>query len=528
MEEALTINRISSQRQDEGYSLPQQAKMNRDKAESDGRKIIKEFNIIESAKASEKRDDFNQMVQYLKSHPSIRYVYIEKPDRLTRNLKDATLAYELVYEYGITFIFTRDSFILNKDSNSHAKFQFDIKAVLAKNYIDNLSDEVKKGQRGMLEEGKWPGGSSPTGYKKENKLLVPDEPRAIFVIKTFELYASGTHSLKSLKKEMDKRGFSSQNRKLLTKSNYYNILINPIYYGMMRWNGRFYQGTHQPLIDKMLFDKVQDMLARTKNGELIPVYAKHDLTYRGVLQCGECGCKITAEEKTKTNKGNGKIHHWTYYHCTHYKPCLQKGCVREEEIDSQIIALLKNISLGTHTTEWLKKRLKESHQDEIDFRNHQLTALNTQLNQVLGRLDKVYDDKLDGVIDELTYHRKREQFLAERSDIETQIKRDMVSDDKYVDFGCLVLDVANRASEIYQVRKSDEKRYLLSFVFSNLFLQDKAIKFRFKTIFETVLQYQETRNVLPLIDIFRKEEMQIDISLTNIKTIYETFNIALY
>ena len=90
MEEAITVNRISSQRQDEGYSLPQQAKLNREMLEKDGKKLFKEFNIIESAKASEKRDDFNEMVQFIKTHRNINYVYIEKPDRLTRNLKDAT------------------------------------------------------------------------------------------------------------------------------------------------------------------------------------------------------------------------------------------------------------------------------------------------------------------------------------------------------------------------------------------------------------------------------------------------------
>ena len=342
---------------------------------------------------------------------------------------------------------------LIKKVNPHAKFQFDIKTVLAKNYIDNLSDEVKKGQRGMLEEGRWPGGSSPTGYIKVDKLLVPDELRAPFVIKSFELYASGAHSLKSLKREMDKQGFRSQNGKPLTKSNFYNILINPIYYGTMKWNNHLYEGKHSPLISKMLFDKVQEMLARTKNGEIIPVYARHDLTYRGSLQCGECGSKITGEEKTKTNKGNGKVHHWTYYRCTHYKPCSQKGCIREEKIDEEIVKLLKTIKLGSNTTEWLKKKLKESHSEEIQFREQQLRNLNNTLIQVRSRIDKIYDDKLDNVIDEETYHRKREQFLTEKADIETQINRHSLADDKYIDFGNLILDVANRASEIYEVQK---------------------------------------------------------------------------
>ena len=500
MEDSITANRISSQRQDEGYSLPQQAKLNREAVEKDGRNLVKEFNIIESAKSSEKRDDFYEMVGYIKRHPNIKFVYIEKPDRLTRNLKDATLAYDLVYNYDITFVFTRDNFVLNKNSNSHAKFQFDIKAVLAKNYIDNLSDEVKKGQRGMLEEGKWPGGASPTGYKKIDKLLVPDEPRATFVVKAFQLYASGGYSLKTLKKALDKEGFRSLQNKPLTRSNYHNILINPIYYGTMKWSDHLYEGKHQPLIDKQLFDRVQEMLRRTKNGEVIPVYAKHDLTYKGLLQCKECGCQITGEEKSKTNKGNGKVHHWVYYRCTHFKPCTQKGCTREEVIDQQIVDLLGRLSLGTNTTQWLKDKLKESHQDEVKFREDSLRSLNNTFGQVRNRLDKIYDDKLDGLIDEETYHRKREELLTQQADLTNQIKLHTVADEKYVDFGGLILDVANRASEIYQVRKPDQKRYLCNFVFSNLFLMDKKLQFSFNTIFQAVLNYQETKDVLPRVD----------------------------
>lgn len=497
IEECIVINRISSQRQDEGYSLPQQSKLNREIAERDNRRVTKEFNIIESAKASDKRDDFYEAVDYIKKHHNIKFIYIEKTDRLTRNLKDTVLAYDLVNNYDISFVFTRDNFVLNKQSNSHAKFQFDIKAVLAKNYIDNLSDEVKKGQRGMLEEGKWPGGASPTGYKKIDKLLMPDIPRDSYVVKAYELYASGSYSLSSLKKRLDEEGFRSQNNKPLTKSNYFIVLTNPIYYGMMRWNNQLYPGIHQTLIDKQLFDRVQGMLRRTKNGELIPVYAKHNVTYRGLLNCGECGCKITADEKFKTNKGNGFVHHWIYYHCTRFKPCAQRGAVREEKIEGDVISLLSGLNLGPNTVEWLKDKLKEDHQDEIQFRNNALNSLRQSHDRINKRLDEIYDDKLDGVIDQATYFRKRQEFLSEREDIEKQIKSHGKADDIYKDFGCLVLDVAQRAGKIYGVRKPEEKQYLANFVFSNLSLMDKNLQFSFQLIFQAIKKYQKDKNELP-------------------------------
>ena len=476
--------------------MPQQAKLNRDCATNDGRKIAHEFFIIESARQSDKRDDFYQAVDYLKKNPNIKFVYIEKTDRLTRNLKDTVLAYDLVNNFDISFVFTRDNFVLNKASNSHAKFQFDIKAVLAKNYVDNLSDEVKKGQRGMLEDGGWPGGTTPTGYLKMNKRLVPKEPHATFVRRAFELYATGAFSLLSLKKKLEIEGFRSYKDRLLTVGNFHIILKNPIYYGMNRWNKQLYLGNHEPLISKGLFDQVQAMLQRSKNGKVMPVYAKHDFTYRGSLSCGECGGKITAEEKKKVNKGNGREHRWVYYHCTHYKKCSQKGMVREEIIEDQILMVLRTLTLGPHTTEWLKNKLKESHQEEMAFNVDAIKELNERHLRIKGKLNRLYDDRLDGYIDETTYLEKRDPLLKEQEETMESLKRHNSADKSYTDFGCLILDVANKAAEIFKVRESEEKRYLLNLVFSNLSLKDKKVEFSLSEVFQAVVNYQKDKSWL--------------------------------
>ncbi len=511
-EDAISINRISSKQQDEGYSLPQQAKLNREIATKDGRTIGKEFNIVESAKASEKRDEFNEVIEYLKKHQHVKYAYIEKPDRLTRNLKDIVLTYDLVNNYDKVFIFSRDNFVLSKDSNSHAKFQFDIKAILAKNYIDNLSDEVKKGQRGMLEEGKWPGGSTPTGYKKVNKVLVPDDVTAPFVQKAFQLYASGKYSLKTLKKKMDDEGFKSYNGKPLTKSNYHRIFNNPIYYGMIPWNSKLYPGSFPPLIEESLYHQVQAMLRRTKNGEIIPVYGKHIFTYQRVMRCGECGCQITGERRTKTNKGNGKVHEWIYYHCTHFKECSQKGVVREDSIQNQITELFESLLMDDETTEMLKEKLRESHFHHVQFREKALSDINNRLLQIRNNLDEIYDDKLKGFIDGDTFIRKRKEFLKEQDNLHEQINQHKVADKKYVDFGCLILDVALLASKIYEVRNQDEKRYLLNFAFSNLSLRDRTVQNSFRELFVAVVEYKKTRDVLLSRDSNPNKRIQIPLS----------------
>lgn len=70
------------------------------------------------------------------------------------------------------------------------------------------------------------------------------------------------------------------------------------------------------------------------------------------------------------------------------------------------------------------------------------------------------------------------------------------ADQIYTDFGCLVVDVAERAGEIYEVRKPEEKQYLSKFVFSNLSLRDKNLQISFQLIFAAIKKYQKDKDKL--------------------------------
>lgn len=71
------------------------------------------------------------------------------------------------------------------------------------------------------------------------------------------------------------------------------MLKNPLYYGMMRYKGQVIPGSHEPMVTKATFDRVQEILNNRGN----PRPALKEFTYRGFLVCGECGRAITAEEQ---------------------------------------------------------------------------------------------------------------------------------------------------------------------------------------------------------------------------------------
>src|SRR3989338_3440742 len=135
--------------------------------------------------------------------------------------------------------------------------------------------------------------------------------------------------------------------KSLSVSQYQDILRNPIYYGVFRYNGELYEGTHEPIITKKLFDKCQEIMAHRGR----PKKAARCFVLRGLMKCGECGRMITAE----TQKGH------TYYRCTkRFTNCAQKY-VREEVLATQIKSVLQKVSL---CDDWTAKILGELEKDK--------------------------------------------------------------------------------------------------------------------------------------------------------------------
>jgi len=71
------------------FSIPAQQKLLQGYALAKRLSIVQEYLDVETAKHTG-RANFEEMVRYLKKHPNIRIVLVEKTDRLYRNLKERT------------------------------------------------------------------------------------------------------------------------------------------------------------------------------------------------------------------------------------------------------------------------------------------------------------------------------------------------------------------------------------------------------------------------------------------------------
>lgn len=460
--------RVSSREQEEtGYSLPAQEKLLQEYATRKGLEVVKVFSAAESASGEKQRKVFAEMMDYMKKK-TIHGLICEKVDRLTRNLKEAVVANDWVEENSERQIhFVKQNLVIHKNSKSDEKFRWDIEIVLAKKYISNLSEEVKKGQLEKIRSG-WLPTRSPLGYKtvgeSGHKIHVVDESTAPYLRRMFELYASGNYSLTALIETLHKEGFRTRSNRKMQKSRIATLLQEPFYYGAMKWNDALFEkGAHEPLISKELFDKVQNVRTRSS----APQYNRHKFQFSKMFKCGECGGTVTAE----IQKGI------VYYHCTHYKNCSQNKYTPEKQLENKLFGVFKFFeNITPREAEEIKLKIKQDHAQEIEYKESTLKGLNDRYNMLQRRIDTLYNDRLDQKITNEFWEKKNKEILDEQSDIQEQVKKLKSEEAKYFEIWLNILDLARRAREIYEKRSPEQRRILLSHIFSNLVLiDDQAI-----------------------------------------------------
>jgi site-specific DNA recombinase len=454
--QAVIYVRVSSKEQEkEGFSIPPQLKLLEEYAATHDFTVAQEYVDVETAKQTG-RTAFCEMVAYLRRHPAVRAL-VEKTDRLYRNLKDWVTVDELEVEIHLP----KEGVVLSRESRSSEKFMHGIKVLMAKNYIDNLSEEARKGMQEKAEQGIWPT-VAPLGYRNVigpdgKKIIEPDPQPASLIGRLFEWYASGTLSLREAARNVRAAGLVHRKSGApVPVSAVHTILRNRLYAGTFEWNGRPYTGTHEPLVSPELWERVQDVLdGRQANKHR---RAKHNFAFSGLIACGHCGCSIVGEIKKQR---------YIYYHCTGYKGRCNEPFVREEILERKFSGLLGRLSFDDEALEWVREALHASHADEKREHEGAIERLQTEHKRLQSRLDAMYIDKLDGRVDATFYERMSVSWREEQARCLREIERHQAANKSYMDEGVRLLELARDARRLFEKQESREKRRLLNFLVSN-------------------------------------------------------------
>lgn len=445
--QAVIYARVSSKEQEkEGFSLQSQLKSLYAHAESHDFEVVMEYVDVETAKQSG-RNQFNAMITFLKINSSCRIILVEKTDRLYRNFKDyVTLNVE---ELGIEIHLVKENCILSRDSRSSEKLIHDIRVAMAKNYSDNLSEEARKGMLEKAEQGIWPT-KAPLGYMNVlgpngKRIIEKDSERAPIVEKMFEQYATGDYSMKEITKMARADGLCFKRTKHpITLGSVHLILRNRIYTGDFDWLDKTYSGIHEPVISKELWERVQEVIDARHAKRYHKI--KHDFAFSRLITCGYCGCVLVGE------KQKGK---YVYYHCTGYKGNCPKPYNREEILERKFNELLKTIAIDPELVPIIQEALKLSHRDEKEYHNNAISKLQAENKKIQSRIDKMYEDRLDGRIDAKFFDTKATEFRQKQKQIARSIEHHGSANKNYFRETGILLELASHAHKLSKNQKKN-------------------------------------------------------------------------
>jgi hypothetical protein len=247
----------------------------------------------------------------------------------------------------------------------------------------------------------------------------------------------------------------------------YVILLNPFYCGKMRWKGVVSEGAHEPLISKELFELVQTILRRkTKN----PSRRKHTPVFKAKIHCEHCGGMLTWE----IQKG-----HW-YGHCHNHKTsrhCSKKTYIRQEKVEEQILAYLPQIApRSTEMLAWIELTIQNDFEETTKLREAEITRLNAMLAKIRHRKDKFYEALIDQTAPEEFCNRKIKECLDEEECLKTALDQTDKQSDVYKDLHIAIHRLAFYGEKIYNKASVEERRLLLSQIFTNLLQNGYEIK----------------------------------------------------
>lgn len=385
-------------------SLDTQKTITDDIALRHGLDVVETIQEARSAKIAGNRPLFISMLSRIRDGEA-EGILVAHLDRLSRNERELADIIDLIQDKKLKEVRTKEKIYNSVDDI----YYIGIDLIGAAQFSRKLSVRVKEGIQTKLKRGEFPT-RAPIGYINKQAKIYPDPTYQEYIKLAFALYAEGTYSLKDVTNILYERGMRTRDAgNKVNKSVVHEILSSPVYCGAIRSGGTLYKGIHEPLINKTLFDQVQEVL----HGKNKPKKHKREYVYRGYLKCGVCGCSLTADIK------KGK---YTYYYCTNAKDiCSQhKDYIPEGEVTKQLPVVFKPFTAlqGEFAVLAYDQYIHDLFNGETSTRDN--TAL--QLQETDKKLERLLDLYLSGSLDEQLYNVKRKKLSGDRVQLELQMK----------------------------------------------------------------------------------------------------------
>ena len=334
---------------------------------------------------------------------------------------------------------------------------------------------------------------APLGYlnNRETKQIYVDKEKSPFIKKAFEAYASGKYTLKEIRKIINGLGLRGRRDKMLSVSNYQYLLQNPFYYGLIRYNGEYFEGKHEPIIAKKLFNQCQEVMKQKSKPQKVD--EMKFFLYRGFFHCGECGFTITADKKIKPSEKE-----YTYYYCTKKNPnhiCSQNVFTREEKISSQINEAIQKVSLPDDWADKMLNELENEKNEKAQSSRFFAQKIQDEIEVVDEKLEKLMNAYLENALSLAEYREVKNKLVNQKQFLKDKLTAFEQKSDNRFELATRFINTIKQAEIIALQENPEQGRDFLKKIGSNFRLSGQKLfldfKFPFKITAEAELERSE-------------------------------------
>lgn len=488
---ATAILRVSSRRQKDNTSHDIQEREVKEYCQHHELKLVKTYRIIESAKNSDERRQYNQALSDALTN-GVRHILFYMFDRESRNLTDNEKNENLVKNDKIVIHYVRDSKVIYKGSPDSDFFMRDIQAATNKQFIRNLSAKVQDAMRTKAELGWFPSNHVPLGYihqklrdengkelKRGTTIVIdPDKNNVRQVQREFDLRSQGL-SYQAIKEQILKEGFMPRcGAKNYSRTTIEKRLKNKFYSGKFDWQGIEYQGKHPLIIDRDTLRMVQGSFS-TRGWN--PKYKKGP--FSDFLSCAteECGRRVIYDPKKKKIKSTGEVKVFHYYRCSNSRgvhETMRGMNVSEDKLWEQFEAPVNEVSITRDFGEQVMVELEKIHHKAKEARRAEMKEFKIGLQELEDQEDRLYDDLTNGVLDSDGYRRQIDRVRLKRRDYTELLEQAQEEiDDEFLKVSRDLVELCIGAKSQWNSENVEDRIKLLKRICSNQVLDGVRVRY---------------------------------------------------
>jgi len=293
-----------------------------------------------SSGKTDRRPGFQKMIAAVRAGET-DVVLTHKLDRFSRSLADVVVYLREFSALNVAYTSATEQFDF---TTPLGKVQLALLAAFAEWYLDNLSQETKKGKRQRAEEGFWNGDLAfgyclaPDGVHAEE-----DPATAPAVRMAYERYAEGIHTDLDIARLLNRAGFRTRGKRgpsAFSKDSACVLLKNPFYTGQVSYKGEMFPGQHPAIVSLELFEKCQAVRRRLSGKPRRANAGTRIYPLAGLLYCADCRRPLRSQMLVSNT-----VRYYRDVAADFDQTCPNPTTIRGAPLEAEVASLLMAIQL---------------------------------------------------------------------------------------------------------------------------------------------------------------------------------------